>query len=367
MKKRYIFLGLGLLGTLSASMMYSKHPIFGRNPRGRYRKKLLNSKNYDGKIFKNIEETPSVFNLSTFKQTLRQYRDTAKDNIVPDVEIPLIKTNLLEKDLDNYYIWFGHSSYLIKLYGITYLIDPVFSGNVSPIPKTSPAFAGTDYYQLENIPEIDYLIITHDHYDHLDYETVKKLRFKINKAIVPLGVGSHLRKWGYKLNKIVELDWGESYKTDEVSEIMSTVARHSSGRTFKQNRTLWSSYVLKSKDKRFFLGGDSSYGKHYKEIGDEYGPFDAVFLENGQYNVLWEQNHMFPEETLKAARDLKANKLIPVHNSKFKLSLHMWNSPLIDLMQLNDDKYHLDILTPKIGELLNLDNLDIELERWFDK
>ena len=186
------------------------------------------------------------------------------------------------------------------------------------------------------MPKIDYLIITPDHYDHLDYKTIVELKDKVSKVIVLLGVGEHFEYLGYEKDKIIELDWENSFNLGENEKITAVTTRHASGRFLKMNQPLLASYVLEIGEKRIFIGGYSAYGQHFKNIGEQYGYFDTAFLENGQYNEHWKYNHMFPEETLMAGRNLNAKAIILVHNSKFKLATHPWNEPLKELTKIND-------------------------------
>lgn len=339
--------------TLTAAIVGYKaiRPSLGKIHLGKRAANILKSPNFNGKKFENQVVTP----IMTLERPYLKNMFSKEGNTSPKNSIPFILTSLEKlKQEDNYYIWFGHSSYLLKISGITYLVDPVLSGSASPFSQFSKAYTGADYYKPEMLPEIDYLIISHDHYDHLDYDTVKKLKDKVKKVIVPLGVADHFVYWGYDKEKVTELDWYDEIVLENNSKLISTPARHAAGRLI-QGSTLWSSYVLDTDKLKIFIGGDSSYGDHFKKIGSKYGPFDFAILENGQYNKMWKHNHMFPEETLLASEELGAKNLIPVHNSKFTLALHSWNRPLEDLVVINEKKYNKNILTPKIGELLSLD------------
>jgi len=367
MKNKSLLMILGSIVGLST--WYLQHPIFGRKPSGKRQKKILKSRNYYNGQFNNIENTPVVSEDSNSIEILSTLFSGHKDQR-PKFDIPHIRTNLkrLSEVGDNYYIWFGHSSYLIQISGVKYLIDPVFSGSVSPVPGSGKAFKGADYYDVEMLPEkIDYLIISHDHYDHLDYITAKYLKDKVGKVVVPLGVGEHFEYWGYSPEKIIELSWDEENHLEENVKIISVPSRHASGRLFPLNKTLWTSYILYVDGKKIFLGGDSSYGKHFKKIREKYGEVDIAILENGQYNKNWKYSHLFPEETLKVSVELGAKYLIPVHNSKFTLAPHAWYEPLRELVKINDKKYKVPIITPMIGEVIDLDNLNlVKTKRWFE-
>ncbi len=363
MKKK--LLSVAALATIGLIVKNKK--VFGKLPTGSRKDRIVKSSYYDGKQFNNIKETPIFSEDSTPFETFMEFvfRNTPK--VYPEQSIPYIKTDFSKVVEQDYYVWFGHSSYLLHLGEKNFLIDPVFSGNASPVPMSTRAFKGSDYYKSQHMPEIDYLIITHDHYDHLDYKTVVELKDKVKKVIVPLGVGEHFEYWGYDSKNIIELEWEEDVQLEEGIKISSETSRHSAGRFLKFNQALWSSYVLTINGRNFFLGADGCYGEHFKEIGEKYGDFEVVFLENGQYNLHWKYSHMFPEDTLKAAQDLNAKTLIPIHNSKFKLSTHPWNKPMQELVRLNDKYYSLNLLTPKIGEVVDLNNTEKKYENWFDK
>ncbi len=212
------------------------------------------------------------------------------------------------------------------------------------------------------MPSIDYLIITHDHYDHLDYETILALKPKIKHVVTGLGVGSHLRYWGYENEKITELDWNENYRADGV-EIYCLTARHFSGRLFA-NRTLWASFLVDINGFKLYVGGDSGYDEHYKMIGDKFKAIDFALLEAGQYDQNWRYIHEMPEEFMKAAKDLRAKRVMPVHNSKFSICNHPWYDPLDRISELNE-KVKLNIVTPKIGEVVNLNHLTQKFDTWW--
>jgi L-ascorbate metabolism protein UlaG (beta-lactamase superfamily) len=187
------------------------------------------------------------------------------------------------------------------------------------------------------------------------------LQHKVKHIVTGLGVAAHLEKWGYPVAQITELYWGEVAELDGI-RFTSTTARHFSGRTFKRNTTLWSSFVLEG-SKKIFLGGDSGYGKHFKEIGKEYGPFDFAILENGQYNKMWHYIHMMPEEVITAAQDLGTRYTIPVHSSKFPLANHPWDEPLIRVTEAARQQ-RIDIITPQIGQIVNLDQIEANTAWW---
>ncbi len=323
----------------------------GKNPSGESLEKVKQSPNYRDEIFRNQSETLVMQEKGAFFKTFWKFLNKPANTKPPKV-LPSIKTDLKNlPDGNPVLVWFGHSSYLLKIDGKHILVDPVFSGYASPFKMNSAkSFDGSNVYTVEDMPQIDILIISHDHYDHLDYETVLKLNHKTKYIITSLGVASHLDYWGFNRNKITELDWNESTTVNGFM-FTSTPARHFSGRSFKRAKTLWASFVLKSKNHIIYIGADSGYDKHFKAIGEKHGPFDLAILECGQYNEAWHNIHMMPEETAQASIDLKAKTLLPVHWGKFSLSLHPWNEPIERLLK-KAEELNINITTPMIGEPL---------------
>jgi len=250
----------------------------------------------------------------------------------------------------------------MQLDGKTFLVDPVFSGHASPIKFTTKSFKGSDVYSTEEMPPIDFLILTHDHYDHLDYETIVNLKPKVKTVITALGVAAHLKRWGYHQDIIRENDWHQELPLGDFI-FTATPARHFSGRTFKRNLSLWLSFVLTTPTKKIYIGGDSGYDTHFKDIGEQYGPFDLAILEDGQYNPYWKHIHMMPEEVVQAAQDLRAVMLLPVHWGKFSLSLHAWDEPITRVVNEARRK-ELNVLHPMIGETVYFNRANNFSEWW---
>lgn len=299
----------------------------GQNPRGAYRDNIRRSPNFRKGAFQNIEPTPLMTeNTSMFKMTVKFFGK--QEGRLPSFDIPFLKNDLSKTDAGRCTVtWFGHSSYLLQYKNYNVLVDPVLCGYAAPFPFLGRSFRGTNVYSPKDLPEIDLLIITHDHYDHLDYQTVTSLRSKVKQVVTPIGVGAHLVYWGYDQGRITELDWWEGLTISSEIELTCTPARHFSGRSFVRNQTLWASYCLNIFDKRIFVGGDSGYDAQFGVIGNRYGPFDLAVLESGQYGENWPLIHMTPEQTVQAAQDLGASVLMPVHWAKFALAFHGWNEP----------------------------------------
>ncbi|MBE9583292.1 MBL fold metallo-hydrolase [Mucilaginibacter sp. JRF] len=323
-------------------------PSLGKNPEDEALDVIRNQPNYKNGQFQNLsydDDTTAIKRSGIWKQFFNK-----PDSVSPPRQLPWVKTNLKTlPDARPVVVWFGHSSVLIKYRGINMLIDPIFSSNAGPVPGLIKAFNGATHYNVEDMPPIDVVIISHDHYDHLDYRTLKKLRNQVKKVVVPLGVGSHLKYWGYKPEQIVELNWHGSYKLPDGSSVTAAPARHRSNRTLKMNQTLWASYVIRIGDHRIFYSGDSGFGHHFKAIGSQYGPFDLAVMECGQYGPNWPHSHMFPTQTAQAASDLQTDIMQPVHWAKFAESSHIWNEPVRQLLPAAE-KLGITVITPYIGE-----------------
>jgi len=289
-------------------------------------------------------------------------------NREPLHSLPAVKTDLSHlANMEPVIIWFGHSSYLIRINSVNILVDPVFSERVSPFSFIGKkAYPAAFQYTVHEMPAtIDLVIITHDHYDHLDYDTIKRLSPRVKLFYTSMGVGAHLEHWGIEQERIVEFDWWEKQTFMHGMEITATPARHFSGRVFKRNQSLWSSFVLKTAEHAIFIGGDSGYDAAFKTIGDQFGPFDFAILECGQYNVQWPYIHMMPEDAARACIDLKANAFMPVHWGKFTLALHEWNDPA-DRALKQAEALNVVMTTPMIGEPVML-NTRLPAKRWWLK
>ncbi|MFD1602450.1 MBL fold metallo-hydrolase [Flavobacterium artemisiae] len=347
---------------------FMQQPKFGKAPSGDRLKLILNSPQYKNGKFENQNYTPDLAEGVSYFSMFYEFFFKKVERKTPTDLIPSVKTNLLALSLDqDVLVWFGHSSYFIQLAGKRFLIDPVFSGNASPIPGTTKSFKGTDIYTVDDLPEIDYLLITHDHYDHLDYETILKLKPKTKKVITALGIGSHFEFWGFPAENIIEKDWFNKVALDQNLTLYTAPSRHFSGRSFKRCNTLWTSFILETNDFKMYLGGDSGYDSHYKEIYEKYGPFDIALIDNGQYDEKWKYIHNMPEDVINAMKDLKPKRVLPVHSSKFVLALHPWDEPLKRITELNQNLENpFPLVTPMIGELVELRNENQQFKKWWE-
>jgi L-ascorbate metabolism protein UlaG (beta-lactamase superfamily) len=349
-----------------AIFLFIKLPMFGALASGERLERIKKSPQFKNGSFANINNTPDLTEGVSIPTVLWDFLTRGSDEKTPKNPIPSKKTDLSTIGLEeNVLIWFGHSSYFIQLDGVRILVDPVFSGAASPISFTTPAFAGTDIYTVDEFPAIDYLIISHDHWDHLDYKTVMELKPKVGKVICGLGVGAHFERWGFPLEQLVELDWHDDLQLADSMKLTALPERHFSGRGFSRNKSLWCSYAIQSANFSIFIGGDSGYDNHFAEIGTAFGEFDLAILENGQYNKNWKYIHMMPEETILAAKDLNAKALMPVHSGKFALSMHAWYEPLTEVSALNKET-GLPLVTPMIGEKVVLGEKFPNYEKWWE-
>lgn len=337
---------------------------FGSMSKGERLKRIHQSENFrDGK-FQNLSFTPDLAEDVSMFSILKDAMFNRSKRNRPAAALPSMKTNLLALAPDeDVLVWFGHSSYFFQIDGKKILVDPVFSGHASPFSFMVKSFKGTDVYTTDEMPQIDYLFITHDHFDHLDFETINKIKTKVGKVITSLGTGAHLERWGFDTANIIEKDWNEQAQLDSGFIVTVTSGRHFSGRAFKRNQANWASFVLQTPTKKIFIGGDSGYDTHFTKIGNDHGPFDLALLECGQYNYAWRYIHMMPEQVVQASIDLKARTMMAVHWGKFALALHAWDEPI---KRVTSEAYRLKmpIIHPMIGQLVNLDATTETTEWW---
>lgn len=342
------------------ALFFTDYVSIGRVPGGERLEKCQSSPNYSVGKFVNLEPV-KMFTDSAKKQSMASiiwnFIFSSKKGLKPREPMkaePLDKDAiaLAIKEKKDAVIWLGHSSYLLVIDGKTILVDPVLYRG-SPVSFINRPFKGTAIYRPEDFPAINYLVLTHDHYDHLDYKAVKRLKHKVGKVILPLGVGSHLEYWGFDPDMLEELDWGYQFISTSNDgnpiSFICTPAKHFSGRSFKRNKTLWASFILQAADKCIFIGGDSGYGSHFKKIGEEYD-IDWAFIENGQYSDRWAQIHTLPEQLHKVMEDLDAKHYITVHHSKFALGQHNWDEPLFNEKRASEQSGK-DLTVLQIGHL----------------
>ncbi len=323
--------------------------------------------NYDGKKFHNEKETSVMTKTESADPNTASTKDSK-----PKEQLPALKPAFLENpSKDDFTLtWFGHSSLLIQFDGKNILIDPVLSKKLSPVSWIGVNRFTPSPVTVEDLPQIDILLISHDHYDHLDYKVMKKLRKlsgKVKKIIVPLGVECHLRKWKFDMTKVENMAWWEETEIDGL-KIACTPAQHFSGRWVTGgSRTLWASWVFSNGTRQFFYNGDSGFNDHYERIHAQYGDFDFALMECGQYNTRWSQIHSFPEQGADAMKILGAKLAMPIHWGAFVLAPHAWDDPIRRFVR-HAEETELKIITPKIGETVDLTSEDLTAwqEKWWE-
>lgn len=289
--------------------------------------------------------------------------DSLPKNAIPVIEQTAHSLEQLPREQDTV-IRLGHSSIFIQIAGQRWLIDPVFSDRASPFSFAGPKRFHQAPISLNELPDIDGVIISHDHYDHLDKQTIKTLADKIAHFVVPLGVDSHLKKWGVSTDKITSLDWWQSVTIADVT-FTATPTQHFSGRgLFDKNQTLWASYVITSPNSKLYFSGDSGYFDGFKEIGERFGPFDLTMVETGAYDKDWPTIHMTPEQSLQAHIDLKGRQMMPIHNGTFDLAFHSWYEPLERITALAATE-NVKLVTPIMGQVVALDTQVESSQAWW--
>jgi L-ascorbate metabolism protein UlaG (beta-lactamase superfamily) len=312
--------------------------------------KIVKSPQYKNGKFRNAVpwQLPSLGqNMSTMWKFMFGGKQRTPDQILPVRQVNLEHFESTDRSQLNT-TWLGHSSVMINIDGYKILADPVFEKRVSIVGPSR--FNGEVPLDLSQLPNIDVVIISHNHYDHLNEFSIRFLNHKTQQFIVPLGVGAQLEKWGISRGKIVELDWWQEHRVNDNLMIAATPAQHFSGRGLSdRDKTLWASFVIKGPNHSIFFSGDSGYFKGFKEIGNAYGPFDMTFMECGAYDEKWHHIHMYPEETVQAHLDVKGKVLHPIHWGTFNLALHAWFDPM---KRLSDAAalMKVEIATPVVGD-----------------
>ena len=358
----YIVLSLITLLIIIGVLFINLSPQFGGVASKQQQELFSKSKHYkDGKFLNNGGVKMEMSLKDSFKAMWILFKSNSKAEPNKNIAVQKIDSiTIANYNSKTRFIWFGHSTFLLQIKGKNLLIDPMFGNVPAPNPLLgNKRFSNELPIEIEKLPSIDAVLITHDHYDHLDYESIQKLKDKVNIFYTPLGIGIHLLKWGVEKERIIELDWWQEIKFDELT-IRCTPAQHFSGRGISdREKTLWCSWIIQSDDENLFFSGDSGYASHFKEIGEQYGPFDFAFMECGQYNNLWPLVHMLPEETAQAGLDIKAKKMMPIHWGAFKLASHSWTEP-VERISKKAKELNVDLVIPKIGEIIEIGLNDSE-------
>ena len=348
-------------------VVFVSQPNFGKTPGGERLERVKRSPNYRDGGFKNIHETQQITSDKGILGSFIEFVFVKKERLRPETDLPSVRTNLWDLDKnDDLIVWFGHSSYLLQVDGVRILVDPVLSGAASPVSFVNKPFKGTDMYKPEDIPEIDYLVISHDHWDHLDYKTVMALKGRTNKIICGLGVAEHFEYWRFDKERIIELDWNESAGLDNGFSVHCLPARHFSGRGLSPNQSLWASFLLETPTQKIYIGGDSGYDDtQFVDISNRFPDIDLAILENGQYDKDWRYIHLLPELIVQAFKDLKAKKLFTVHHSKYALGYHPWDEPVKNISAFAE-KDSINLILPMIGEVVNLKDSTYVINKWWE-
>lgn len=360
-------LALFFIGFIILFVSFS--PQFGGKITEAQKKTFAKTGHYENDVFINQEPIIMDLNCHSITSMIKDMMNPNPD-ITPkqNVDVRKISPERLfdKKDATTRIYWLGHSSFIIQIDGMTALIDPIFSQYASPHPWLGrKRFNNAMPISLEEIENVDMILISHDHYDHLDYPTIKALSHKTDHFFVPLGVGNHLNRWGIDSSRVTEMDWWDEFGYEDL-KIVFTPSRHMSGRGLTdQSSTLWGSWIIQSDKHNVFFSGDGGYGKHFKEIGNLYGPFDIGLMECGQYNENWKNVHMLPEETVQASLDVKAEWVIPIHWGAFTLAPHSWKEP-ISRFEKEAQINNLNFATPRIGETIVLDSNIFPKSKWWE-
>ena len=353
-----------LAGAVWAFMTY--HPVWGGTPDEGSMARIRASKAYNATLGKFENQEPTQLLTTDEKPSITTWitrlmaSDEGKNPSEPLPSAAFDKNVLKEGEM----VWFGHSTVLFKLGGLNVITDPVFH-NASPIPYIGISPFKTEHsYSVESLPELDIVLLSHDHYDHLDYRAIQELDSKTKHFIVPLGVKAHLQRWGVADDKITEMDWDEQTKIGTLA-ITLVPARHFSGRMLNiKDPTLWGGYIIQSPELKYYYSADSGYGKHYRETIAKHAPFDFVMIENGAYDKKWALIHETPEEALQALKDIGATKVLPIHWGKFDMANHVWTDPINRLMKDVASQPEISVATPKIGQIFHTQG-DLPAERWW--
>ncbi|AVM54086.1 L-ascorbate metabolism protein UlaG (beta-lactamase superfamily) [Bacteroides zoogleoformans] len=334
----------------------------GKQPSGERLARCEQSPHWKDGKFQNEHYTPQLTGNDSPVQALWKFLFKEIPNLKPTAGIPLVKVDLktISRD-EELCLWLGHSTIFIQTGKVRFLFDPVLT-NELPVWLFMRPFKGTDTYTPDDIPDIDCLVITHDHWDHLDYSTVVALRSRVRAVICPLGVGEHFEYWGYDAERIHELDWDDDFAVNPSLTLHCLPSRHFSGRLFGNGKTLWASYLIDG-PRRIFVSGDGGYDDRFARYGKAYPDIDLAIMENGQYDKGWRHIHVLPSELPQAISDLAPRRVLTYHNSKYALANHSWTEPL-DSIYANAEGKSWQLLTPRIGEAIQLDRQQ-SFDKWW--
>lgn len=360
-----ILVAIILVFVLGIFIFMKTSPQFGGKASAQRLKELEASPNFKEGVFENQIETIMDMNMSKLPGLLKE-QFFGKEIRSPEKPNPVKWQEGNQQEVDSlvYLTWYGHSAFLLEMDGKRILIDPMLGGASAPVSFLTRRFTYQEPIDLDALTDIDAVIISHDHYDHLDYPTIDKIKDRVGHFYTALVVGEHLKRWGVAPENITELDWWDTVQLGDI-ELVAAPARHFSGRGFSdRNKTQWASWILKGKHRNIYFSGDGGYGPHFTEIGEKYGPFDFAMVECGQYNERWSAIHMFPEESVQASIDVRSKVMMPIHWGAFNLALHDWRDP-IERARAEAAKKGVTVVNPYIGERFEIGQDDIS-EPWWE-
>ena len=350
MKKKMLYTLIALLLCFFLWLARGLWVEAGSLPHGARRERCESSPNWRDGSFRNERPTPQLTGSDGMGRTLWRFLFSRPSSLTPGAALPVVRHNLHDLDRSTEVcVWLGHSTLFVQTAGLRFLFDPVLSARHLPVSLFLRPFKGSDVYTVADIPPVDYLVITHDHWDHLDYRTVRALQSRVSHVVCALGVGAHFEYWGYPAEMIHELDWGEAY-----GPLRCLPSRHFSGRLLGRNQSLWASFLIDG-PRRIFVSGDGGYDERFARIGRQYPGIDLAVMENGQYNDNWRYIHTLPHQLPTAIDELGACRVLTYHNAKYALARHPWNEPLDSVSLYAKDK-EWKLLTPRIGEPVRMDD-----------
>jgi L-ascorbate metabolism protein UlaG (beta-lactamase superfamily) len=329
---------------------------FGGPVTEQLKKEYEKSPNWKAGKFENLTETTLEFSFSTLPAMLRD-QFSERSIRQPEHPLPIVPFDAAAwQQPGSKFIWYGHSVVLLQINGLNILIDPMLGPDASPIaPFTTKRFSEDSLAIIEQLPKLDLVLMSHDHYDHLDYASIERLKHKTGHFYVALGVGRHLQAWGISADQITEFDWWDEAEFQSL-KIVFTPSRHFSGRGLSDRaKSLWGGWVMLSEEEKIYMSGDGGYGPHFQQVNDTYGPFDLGFSECGQYSEYWADIHMTPEESVQAALDGGMKRVVPVHWGGFALAMHAWQEPA-ERFYVEAERLQQESLCPEIGTIVSVLN-----------
>lgn len=350
-------------------LFFKTAPQIGGKSEGHRLEEMKSSAHYKDDVFVNLENIETNFPLSKSFEIMGKMMVNTKPR-EPQEQIktvPFDRATWQQRNEDELMVsWFGHSSAIFKIDGKTILADPVFGERASMFSFMGPKkFDYSNEMTVDRLPEVDLVIISHDHYDHLDYPTILALKDRVTKFFVPLGVAGHLEAWGIPAEQIQTFDWWDRASLSEEVSLTFAPTQHFSGRGLSDKMsTLWGSWVIEGSTQKFYFSGDSGYFDGFKAIGEKFGPFDFALIECGAYNKEdWGDIHMLPEESVQAAIDVKAKIAMPIHWGKFNLAFHPWKEPVQRFLKAAAEQ-QLPTHTPSVGEMLIIPSESQQAHWW---